>query len=75
MTASLSLPFLTGYCRLGLAKVLIELGELYVRLGRRSEAIGMYQRFSHALHTKLGIPPTQETVSLYHTITKPQSVE
>jgi len=43
----------------------------YVRLGRRSEAIGVYQRFSHALHTKLGIPPTQETVSLYHTITTP----
>ena len=42
----------------------------YVRLGRRSEAIGVYQRFSHALHTKLGVPPTPETVSLYHHITK-----
>ena len=41
----------------------------YVRLGRRSEAISVYQRFNHALHTKLGIPPTPETVSLYHTIT------
>lgn len=47
----------------------------YVRLGRRTEAIGVYQRFSLALHTKLGVPPTPETVSLYHTITKPQSVE
>ncbi|MDF0668133.1 MAG: BTAD domain-containing putative transcriptional regulator [Nitrospira sp.] len=43
----------------------------YVRLGRRSEAIGVYQRFSQALQTKLGVPPTQETVSLYHTIAKP----
>jgi DNA-binding SARP family transcriptional activator len=41
----------------------------YVRLGRRSEAIGVYQRFSQALHAKLGVPPTSETVSLYHTIT------
>lgn len=42
----------------------------YVQLGRRSEAIGVYQRFSQALHSKLGIPPTLETVSLYHTIAK-----
>lgn len=42
----------------------------YVRLGRRSEAVGVYQRFSHALHTKLGVSPTPETVSLYHHITK-----
>lgn len=42
----------------------------YVRLGRRSEAIGVYQRFSQALQTKLGVPPTSETVSLYHIITK-----
>ncbi len=42
----------------------------YVRLGRRSEAIGVYQRFSQALHTKLGVPPTPETVSLYYTISK-----
>ena len=41
---------------------------MYVRLGRRTEAIGVYQRFSHALRVKLGVPPTQETVSLYHTI-------
>ncbi len=40
----------------------------YVRLGRRSEAIGVYQRFSQALHAKLGVPPTSETVSLYHSI-------
>lgn len=40
----------------------------YVRLGRRSEAIGVYQRFSHALQTKLGVPPTSETISLYHDI-------
>lgn len=42
----------------------------YVRLGRRSEAIGVYQRFSHALQTKFGVPPTSETVSLYHDIAK-----
>ncbi|WP_413935162.1 BTAD domain-containing putative transcriptional regulator [Nitrospira sp. BLG_1] len=42
----------------------------YVRLGRRSEAIGVYQRFSNALHAKLGVPPTPETVSLYHNIIK-----
>jgi DNA-binding SARP family transcriptional activator len=42
----------------------------YVRLGRRSEAIGVYQRFSQALHAKLGIPPTSETVFLYHHIAK-----
>lgn len=42
----------------------------YVRLGRRSEAIGVYQRFSHALRVKLGIPPTSETVSLYRDIAK-----
>lgn len=40
----------------------------YVRLGRRSEAIGIYQRFSQALHAKLGVAPTPETISLYHTI-------
>ncbi|HRI39155.1 MAG TPA: bacterial transcriptional activator domain-containing protein, partial [Nitrospira sp.] len=40
----------------------------YVRLGRRSEAIGVYQRFSQALQTKLGVSPTPETISLYHTI-------
>jgi DNA-binding SARP family transcriptional activator len=40
----------------------------YVRLGRRAEAIEVYQRFSRALHMKLGVPPTPETVSLYHTI-------
>lgn len=42
----------------------------YVQVGRRSEAIGVYQRFSQALHAKLGIPPTSETVSLYHHIAK-----
>jgi len=40
----------------------------YVRLGRRSEAIGVYQRFTQALQSKLNVPPTPETVSLYHTI-------
>lgn len=44
---------------------------VYVRLGRRSEAIGVYQRFSQALHSKLRVPPTPETVSLYHNIAKP----
>jgi LuxR family maltose regulon positive regulatory protein len=42
----------------------------YVRLGRRSEAIGVYQRFTLALNKKLGIPPTQETIALYHDITR-----
>ena len=42
----------------------------YVRLGRRPEAIGVYQRFSQALRTKLGVPPAPETISLYHDITK-----
>jgi len=40
----------------------------YVRLGRRTEAIGVYQRFSQALQAKLGVSPTSETVSLYYTI-------
>ncbi|WP_413935171.1 BTAD domain-containing putative transcriptional regulator [Nitrospira sp. BLG_1] len=40
----------------------------YVRLGRSTEAIGIYHRFSHALRTKLGVAPTPETISLYHTI-------
>lgn len=43
----------------------------YVRLGRRSEALGVYQRFSQALRAKLGVPPTPETVSLYYTIADP----
>ncbi|ULA63280.1 MAG: Transcriptional activator of maltose regulon, MalT [Nitrospira sp.] len=43
----------------------------YVRLGRRSEAISVYQRFSQALRTKLGVLPTPETISLYDTIAKP----
>ena len=55
-------PVAEGMCR----RVMIT----YVRLGRRSEAIGVYQRFTHALQTKLGIPPTPETISLYHQITK-----
>lgn len=42
----------------------------YVRLGRRTEAIGVYQRFSLALNKKLGVPPTPETVALYHNIAK-----
>ncbi len=40
----------------------------YVRLGRRTEAIAVYQRFSHALRTKLGVPPAAETVALYNSI-------
>lgn len=42
----------------------------YARLGRRSEALGVYQRFTHALHRKLGIPPTSKTVALYQKITE-----
>ncbi len=40
----------------------------YVRLGRSAEAIGIYHRFSHALRTKLGVAPSPETISLYHTL-------
>lgn len=42
----------------------------YVRLGRRTEAIGVYQRFTLALNKKLGVPPTPETVALYHNIAR-----
>lgn len=42
----------------------------YVRLGRRTEAIGVYQRFSQALQAKLGIAPTKESVLLYHSISE-----
>ena len=37
-------------------------------MGRRPEAIEVYLRFSQAVHTKLGVPPTSETISLYHDI-------
>ncbi|MBS0177308.1 MAG: bacterial transcriptional activator domain-containing protein [Nitrospira sp.] len=37
-------------------------------MGRRPEAIGVCQRFSHALRAKLGVAPAPETISLYHDI-------
>lgn len=37
-------------------------------IGRRSEARGVYQRFSQTLCAKLDVPPTQATLSLYHDI-------
>ncbi len=42
----------------------------YVRLGRRTEALGVYQRFTLALNKKLGVSPTSETVALYHNIAR-----
>jgi LuxR family maltose regulon positive regulatory protein len=55
-------PVAEGMCR----RVMI----IYRKLGRRAEAVGVYQRFSHALQTKLGVPPASETIALYHRIAK-----
>ncbi|TKB89888.1 MAG: hypothetical protein E8D40_14525, partial [Nitrospira sp.] len=46
-------PVAEGMCR----RVMM----IYGKLGRRAEAVGVYQRFSQALHTKLGVPPASET--------------
>ena len=55
-------PVAEGMCR----RVMM----IYGKLGRRAEAVGVYQRFSHALHTKLGVSPASETIALYHSIAK-----
>lgn len=55
-------PMAEGMCR----RVMM----IYGKLGRRAEAVGVYQRFSQALHTKLGVPPASETIALYHHIAK-----
>jgi LuxR family maltose regulon positive regulatory protein len=55
-------PVAEGMCR----RVML----IYGKLGRRAEAVGVYQRFSHALQTKLGVPPASETIELYHRIAK-----
>jgi DNA-binding SARP family transcriptional activator len=55
-------PVAEGMCR----RVMM----IYGKLGRRAEAVGVYQRFSHALQTKLGLPPASETIALYHRIAK-----
>jgi DNA-binding SARP family transcriptional activator len=43
---------------------------IYGRLGRRTEAVAIYQRFGHSLRSRLGINPTQETQELYHSLSK-----
>mgnify|MGYP001313744658 FL=1 len=55
-------PVAEGMCR----RVMI----IYGKLGRRAEAVGLYQRFSHALQRKLDVPPASETIALYHRIAK-----
>lgn len=40
----------------------------YVRLGRRTEALGVYQRFTHTLRQRLGVRPSDETIALYSEI-------
>ena len=55
-------PVAEGMCR----RVMM----IYGKLGRRAEAVGVYQQFSHALQTKLGVPPASETIALYHRIAK-----
>jgi LuxR family transcriptional regulator, maltose regulon positive regulatory protein len=42
----------------------------YARLGRRTEAVAIYQRFGHSLRSRLGMNPTQETQALYQTLSK-----
>ncbi|HRI38257.1 MAG TPA: bacterial transcriptional activator domain-containing protein, partial [Nitrospira sp.] len=53
-------PVAEVFCR----KIMI----IYSRLGRRAEAVGIYQRFGHSLRSRLGINPTQETQALYHSL-------
>jgi DNA-binding SARP family transcriptional activator len=38
----------------------------YVQLGRRTEALAVYQRCRQSLLTRLGVSPTRETQNLYH---------
>lgn len=53
-------PIAEVFCR----KIMI----IYGRLGRRTEAVAIYQRFGHSLRSRLGINPTQETQALYHSL-------
>lgn len=55
-------PVAEVFCR----KIMI----IYGRLGRRTEAVAIYQRFGHSLRSRLGINPTQETQALYHSLSK-----
>ncbi|MDF0673956.1 MAG: BTAD domain-containing putative transcriptional regulator [Nitrospira sp.] len=43
---------------------------IYGRLGRRTEALAIYQRFGHSIRSRLGINPTQETQALYQALSK-----
>jgi len=43
---------------------------IYAQLGRRAEAVAIYQRFGQSLRTRLGMNPTQETQALYQTLSK-----
>jgi DNA-binding SARP family transcriptional activator len=40
----------------------------YAQLGRRTEALAVYQRCRQSLLTRLGVSPVQETQNLYHTL-------
>jgi two-component SAPR family response regulator len=40
----------------------------YVHLGRKAEAIAVYQRFSHHLRTTQGSVPNHETIALYQSL-------
>ena len=43
---------------------------IYARLGRRAEAVAIYQRFGQSLRLRLGMNPTQETQALYRELSK-----
>ena len=43
---------------------------IYARLGRRAEAVAIYQRFGQSLRSRLGMNPTQETQALYQKLSK-----
>ena len=43
---------------------------IYAQLGRRAEAVAIYQRFGQSLRSRLGMDPTQETQALYQTLSK-----
>ncbi|TKB68496.1 MAG: hypothetical protein E8D52_05645 [Nitrospira sp.] len=43
---------------------------IYARLGRRAEAVAIYQRFGQSLRSRLGMNPTQETQALYQALSK-----
>lgn len=43
---------------------------IYARLGRRAEAVAIYQRFGQSLRSRLDMNPTQETQALYQKLSK-----